>query len=81
MRLSGEQTGKTPFRDLQNARPNLVVALGPEAAVAELQLLEARAGQICAGLVQRDSDWKVLEEFHARLGEKTTRIRVAMEAA
>jgi len=81
MRLSGEKTGKTPFRDLQNTRPNLVIALGPDAAVAELQLLEARAGRICAFLAQRDSDWKVLEEFHTRLGEKTTRIRVAMEAA
>jgi geranylgeranyl pyrophosphate synthase len=81
MCLSGESTGKTPFRDLQNARPNLVVALGPETAVAELVMLEERAACISTGLARRDSAWELLEHFHARLGEKTMRIRVAMEAA
>jgi len=81
MLLSGEATGKTPFRDLQYSRPNLVVALGPESASAELQILERRARRISQSFAQRGGAWQALQQFHARLGEKATRIRVAMEAA
>ena len=81
MLLTGEPTGKTPFRDMQNERPNLVVALGPDLAITELKMLETYAGRICCGFVQHSEDWQTLQDFHARLREKTARIRLAMEAA
>lgn len=79
--LAGESSGKTPFRDLSQARPNLVVALGLQAASKELAVLAARADSICRDFVERDEDWIMLEQFHARMGEKTARIRAAVEAA
>lgn len=79
--LSGAGTGKTPFRDLRKHRPNLVVALGPEAACAELEVLETRSARICEQLLQREPRWAFLMEFHAQFGEKTVRIRGALEAS
>jgi geranylgeranyl pyrophosphate synthase len=79
--LSGESTGKTAFRDLSQARPNLVVALGLKPASVELATLEERAGMLCEAFAQQGEVWSMLQQFHAQLGEKTARIRVAMEAA
>lgn len=81
MLMSGESTGKTPYRDLRETRPNLVVALGSEAALLELQLLAACSARICRSFAWRGPDWEVLQQFHARLGEKLARIRRALEAA
>lgn len=79
--LLEQDSGKTPFRDVRKERPNLVVALGPDAASLELLTLEAKAGLICRSLFPQCEDGQVLQQFHARIREKTTRIRVAMEAA
>ncbi|MGB0744360.1 MAG: polyprenyl synthetase family protein [Opitutales bacterium] len=81
MLMTGESTGKTPYRDLRQERPNLVVALGPERALAELRNLEVSSIRICRSFQGRGSAWRILEDFHARLGDKVARIQGALEAA
>jgi len=79
--LTGDSSGKTPFRDLSQARPNLVVAFGLQAARKELTALSVRSGAICRDFAECGEAWLVLRQFHARLSEKVERIRAAVEAA
>lgn len=80
LRLSSEDSGKTPFRDLRKARPNLVIALGPKAAFEEIVHYQNRAARQIAALVADASQWQMLQDFHARMGDKIAAIESALEA-
>lgn len=75
------QTGKTPFRDLQQGRPNLVVALGQAQAAAELHRYMAQARRQIEALVSVDVKWCFLFDFHVVLGGKVTALSAALRDA
>jgi len=74
-------TGKTPFRDLHQDRPNLVVALGRAGAADELHRYMATARRQIEALVAGDSKWAFLSGFHAALAGKETALLRALEVA
>lgn len=73
------QPGKTPFQDLRQQRPNLVVAMGQRQALNELKAYIVRAEQQIDHLCQADVKWTCLSGFHALLVEKTVALSVALE--
>jgi geranylgeranyl diphosphate synthase type II len=74
-------TGKTPFRDLQQGRPNLVVALGQAKASEELHRYLMRAQRQIEALVAGDAKWAFLSDFHAVLADKETALLRALRGA
>ncbi|WP_269525536.1 polyprenyl synthetase family protein [Coraliomargarita parva] len=79
--LGPGNSGKTAFRDLQQARPNLVLALGKQKAYAELNRYLERAKQQIERLVVEDTKWSFLSDYHARFGGKAAALKSAVEAA
>ncbi len=74
------QASKTPFRDLEQGRPNLVVALGAEKAAAELQRYLQIAERQIQQLAEIDSKWSFLSAFHAVILNKEAALRAALTA-
>lgn len=73
-----EEKEKTLFQDLRLDRPNLVVAMGETAALAELQgYLEQSYRQIKL-LVLVDAKWDFLFHFHALLDNKAATLQSAL---
>lgn len=72
-------SGKTPFRDLERSRPNLVVTMGAEAAVAELQRYLCLAARQIDQLVLMNPKWIFLRKFHAAIADKEVVLRSALE--
>lgn len=56
-------TGKTTRRDQELGRPNLLLALGPEAARARLSRYERLAARTFARLTAEDRRWTYLQSF------------------
>jgi len=75
------QSGKTPFRDLEQGRPNLVVAMGADAALTELRRYLCQAERQIEQLSEIDPKWAFLRKFHAALADKEIALRVALAAA
>jgi geranylgeranyl pyrophosphate synthase len=75
------QTGKTPFRDLPQGRPNLVVALGLAQAAAELRRYMIQAHRQIEALASDDVKWCFLFDFHAVLAGKATALSAALRDA
>lgn len=74
-------TGKTPFQDLKQDRPNLVVALGQAQAAEELQRYMQLVVEQIEALVAADAKWAFLAEFHAVMEAKAMTLRQALQAA
>ncbi len=74
-------TGKTPFQDLKQNRPNLVVALGQADASQEIRNYMDRADQQIRQLISSDAKWCFLSGFHAVLAGKEEALRAAFKAA
>ncbi|MGZ0656287.1 polyprenyl synthetase family protein [Coraliomargarita sp. W4R72] len=72
------KTGKTPFQDLRQDRPNLVIALGQAKAAAELQRYMAQAHRQIEALALVDAKWCFLFDFHAVLAGKATALQAAL---
>ena len=79
LQLSSSNSGKTPFRDVIQQRPNLVVALGPQAAYRELEYYLAGAGAQIDALQQLNAKWGYLSKFHAVMTGKEVELRAALE--
>jgi geranylgeranyl pyrophosphate synthase len=79
--LSGGDSGKTPFRDVVQGRPNLVVALGVVDAYREVHHYLQGAGAQIDELIQIDTKWAFLTQFHACLIGKEEALIVALEDA
>lgn len=77
--LSTSDSGKTPFRDVVQQRPNLVVALGPQTAYAEVAHYLAAASSQIDALVQLDAKWCFLSDFHAVMTGKEVGLVEALE--
>jgi geranylgeranyl diphosphate synthase type II len=77
--LSGAASGKTPFRDVAQQRPNLVVALGVSEAYQELHVYLLSAGAQIDQLIEIDSKWAFLADFHACLTGKESALVEALE--
>jgi geranylgeranyl pyrophosphate synthase len=75
------KTGKTPYQDLRQDRPNLVVALGQAEASTELHRYMAQAQRQIEALVAEDTKWCFLFDFHAVLAGKETALRSALQVA
>lgn len=73
--------GKTPFQDIRQNRPNLVVALGQVKASQELQRYMRIADEQIKTLVATDEKWAYLSVFHTALSLKEQSLREAIEAA
>lgn len=71
-------TGKTSFRDRQQGRPNLVMALGEGRAFTELCRYLAQAQQQIGALVAVDAKWAYLSDFHAVLAGKEVAVQSAL---
>lgn len=79
--LSESSSGKTPYRDLANNRPNIVVALGARHAAEELfKVLEVAERQISI-LEGKNSAWGRLESFQEEFRCRLHELGQAVEAA
>ncbi len=74
-------TGKTPFRDLHQERPNLVVALGQADAAAVIRRYMASAERQIEDLVADDVKWGFLADFHTVLSDKERALHRALRGA
>jgi geranylgeranyl pyrophosphate synthase len=81
LHLFDASSGKTPFRDVVQQRPNLVVALGSQAAYREIEYYLAGAGRQIDRLVKLNSKWVFLSDFHAILMGKEEGLRSVLERA
>lgn len=79
--LSESLSGKTPYRDLANNRPNLVMALGARHAAEELSALIEIAEQQVAILGGKNPDWGRLEGFQEVFRCRLNALGEAVEAA
>lgn len=75
------KTGKTPFQDIRQNRPNLVVALGQVKASKELERYMRIADEQIKALVLANGKWTFLSGFHKELSLKEQSLRDAIEAA
>lgn len=81
MCLAGAASGKTPFRDLAQNRPNLVVALGAVEAARDVHTYLQGAGAQIEQLIAIDAKWAFLTNFHACLTGKEDALVAALENA
>jgi geranylgeranyl pyrophosphate synthase len=79
--LGGLGTGKTPYRDLAHNRPNLVHALGPEAAAMELQELLGEADAHIESACGQNSAWDCLRAYQAEFRSRAEILGEAVQAA
>lgn len=78
---SAMASGKTPYRDLVQSRPNLVVAIGHQLAFTELERSIARADLQLSRLQAVDAKWAFLAQFQAIFSQKQAALAAALGRA
>lgn len=80
--IVGTDSGKTPYQDVRNARPNLVLALGEAAAGRRIEMLLDLAARHIDELNHATGNaWDFLTAHHRLIESKLNKVKAHLEAA